>query len=233
MSYADTIFAASSGGFPCGVCVMRLSGAESFAVARVLCGALPRPRYAALRVLRDPRDGDVIDKGLVLCFPSPRSFTGEDMVEFHLHGSLAVLDHVSGLLRQHFGLRLAEAGEFTRRAFYADKLDVTQAEATADLMRAKTTLQKRLALRQMDGALTRHYETWRQELIGILALTEAAIDFADEDLPKDMQADWTKRLLALTDALTAHLADTQGCYDSSWHAGGVKWLGKCRQIESV
>jgi tRNA modification GTPase len=167
---------------------------------------LPPPRSARHRHLSDPATGEPIDDSLVLWFPAPASFTGEDVAELHVHGGRAVLASVMAVLGR-LGLRLAEPGEFTRRAFLAGKLDLTQAEAIADLAAAETEAQRRQALRQLSGALGLLYHDWSERLTRALAHLEAAIDFPDEDLPSEIE----ERLCAETRALTAeigwHLAD--------------------------
>jgi tRNA modification GTPase len=172
----------------------------------LLAGRLPPPRRASRCRLVEPATRQPIDEALVLWFPAPRSFTGEDVAEFHLHGSRAVLAAVMQTLRR-LGLRLAEPGEFTRRAFLSGKLDLLQAEAVADLVAAETEAQRRQALRQLDGELGNVYRGWSERLTRLLAYLEAAIDFPDEDLPPEIEA----RILDDTDALAAeierHLAD--------------------------
>jgi len=157
--------------------------------------------------LRDPDSGEELDDALVLWFPAPRSVTGEDVAELHLHGSRAVLAAVMAVLGRR-GLRLAEPGEFTRRAFLNDKLDLVQAEAVADLAAAETEAQRRQALRQLDGHLGALYRGWGERLLRLLAHLEAVIDFPDEDLPPELEA----RVAAETEALAAeiarHLADS-------------------------
>ncbi len=150
--------------------------------------------------------GETIDDGLALWFPGPASFTGEDVVELHLHGGRAVAAAVTAALLA-LDLRPAEPGEFTRRAFEAGKLDLTQAEAMADLVAAETAAQRRQALRQMDGALMRLYDDWRGSLLRSQAHIEAEIDFSDEDLPVGLGAEARQRLTELADAMASHLAD--------------------------
>jgi tRNA modification GTPase len=158
-----TIFALASGGGRAALSVYRLSGPEAGSALRALIGQdLPAPRLAVLRTLRDLA-GQPIDQGLVLWFPGPASFTGEDVAELHLHGGRAVSQAVTGTLLD-LGLRPAEPGDFTRRAFEAGKLDLTQAEAIADLVDADTAAQRRQALAQLDGALGQLYECWRLDL---------------------------------------------------------------------
>jgi tRNA modification GTPase len=167
---------------------------------------MPPPRVAQRRRLVDPQSGEALDNGLVLWFPAPRSATGEDVAELHLHGSRAVLAAVMQALAG-LGLRLAEPGEFTRRAFLNGKLDLLQAEAIADLAAAETDAQRRQALRQLGGELGEVYRGWRDRLTRILAHLEAAIDFPDEDLPPEIEG----RILGETEGLVAeierHLAD--------------------------
>lgn len=173
----DTIYALSSGALPAGIAVVRVSGPEAFAALQSLSPALPRPRVATLRTLRGP-DG-VIDRALVIAFPGPASATGEEIVEFHLHGGVAVVAALfAGLDRT--GARLARPGEFTRRAFDAGRLDLTQVEGLADLIAAETEGQRRVALRQAAGDLRTLVDSWRDRLIDMLASVEAGLDFADE-----------------------------------------------------
>lgn len=186
---------------------MRLSGPTADrALAALVRGPLPPPRRAALRALRDGA-GDLLDHALVLRLPGPGSFTGEDVVELHLHGSPAVVSAVADALAALPGLRPAEAGEFSRRAFGNDRLDLTAAEGLADLIEAETAEQRRQALRQMGGALAELYDGWRRELIRACALAEAAIDFPDEDLPPGLGNDLAAAIDCLDRALAAHLAD--------------------------
>ncbi|MFQ5773825.1 MAG: tRNA uridine-5-carboxymethylaminomethyl(34) synthesis GTPase MnmE [Kiloniellaceae bacterium] len=179
----DTIFAMSSAPGRAGVAVVRISGLDAGRALEALAGARPPPRRARLARLADPRSGETIDQGLVLWFPGPRSFTGEDVAELHLHGGRAVVAAALDALGAVPGLRPAEAGEFTRRAFDHGKLDLSEVEGLADLIDAETEAQRRQALRQMGGALSRRSEAWRERLVRVLARLEAAIDFPDEDLP--------------------------------------------------
>jgi tRNA modification GTPase len=171
-----------------------------------LAGALPRPRVARHVRFRDPDGVDELDDGLALWFPAPHSVTGEDVAELHLHGSRAVLAAVmAGLSRR--GLRLAEPGEFTRRAFLNDKLDLTQAEAVADLAAAETEAQRRQALRQLDGHLGGVYRGWGERLLRLVAHLEAAIDFPDEDLPPEIEREVVEGARALANEVESHLDD--------------------------
>jgi tRNA modification GTPase len=181
-SEAATIFALSSAPGRAGIAVVRLSGPHAATALTALTGSLPPARRARLAPVRDPASGEVIDRGLVLWFPAPRSATGEDVAELHLHGGRAVIAAVLAALGRLPGLRPAEAGEFTRRAFDNDKLDLSEVEGLADLIAAETEAQRRQAWRQFDGALGRQADAWRTALLTALAHLEAAIDFADEDL---------------------------------------------------
>jgi tRNA modification GTPase len=177
---SDTIFALSSGRPPAAIAVVRVSGPHAANALMALAGKIPQPRQAMLARLRDPA-GEAIDDALVLWFPGPHSETGEDTAEFQLHGGRAVVAAVLAALGNVPGLRPAEAGEFTRRAFLNGKLDLTRVEGLADLIGAETEAQRRQALRQLAGLLGDHAERWRAQLIEALALVEALIDFPDED----------------------------------------------------
>ena len=203
----DTIFALASAPGRAGVAVMRVSGPEAGAMLDRIAGP-PRPaaRMAALRRLRGD-DGAVFDTGLVLWFPGPASFTGEDCAELHLHGGPAVIESAARALSAA-GARPAEAGEFTRRAFENGKLDLTEAEGLADLIDAETEGQRAQALAQMDGALKRLYAGWRDRLIEILAAIEGEIDFPDEgDVPDALADTAGPPLDDLIAELDAHLDD--------------------------
>ncbi len=179
-----TIYAPASAAGKAGVAVVRVSGPASGAVLAALAGKLPAPRIATLAKLADPADGAPIDEALVLWFPAPASFTGEDVAEFHIHGSRATLASLLEALGRQPGLRLAQAGEFVRRAFDAGKLDLAQIEALADLIAAETKSQARQALRQLGGALGASVEALRARVLRLRAQAEAEIDFPDEgDVP--------------------------------------------------
>ncbi|XP_069009362.1 tRNA modification GTPase GTPBP3, mitochondrial [Embiotoca jacksoni] len=185
---ADTIFALSSGHGRCGVAVVRVSGPASASSLRCMAGLtqrLPPPRTALLRSITDPRSKEVLDRGLVLWFPAPHSFSGEDSVEFHIHGGPAVITAVLQALGSVPGMRPAEAGEFTRRAFQAGKLGLTEVEGLGDLIHAETEAQRRQALRQMSGELGRLYQDWSHRLKRCLAHVEAFIDFSEDELIED------------------------------------------------
>lgn len=205
MSLGATIFALASGAGRAGVAVIRVSGPAAGPIASALSGALPKPRLAARRQFSRP-DGAPLDDGLLLWFPGPASFTGEDVAEFHTHGGTAIVEAFSAALIT-LGARLAEPGEFTRRAFENGKLDLTAAEAIADLVDAETEGQRLQALRQARGELAALYDGWRAQLLGVLALIEAEIDFPDEDLPDALAARTAPEIEMLIAALEAHLAD--------------------------
>jgi tRNA modification GTPase len=202
----DTIFAKASGAGQAAVTVLRLSGPRVRQVLERLAGRLPAPRLASLRHLRTPAEGETLDRALVLWFPGPRSYTGEDAAELHLHGGSAVLHGVAEALVA-LGCRPAEAGEFTRRAFLHGKLDLTQAEAVADLIAAETAPQRRQALRQAEGALARLYDAWTARATRILAHQEAAIEFEMDDLPSDLGAQAKAEAAALATEIRQHLDD--------------------------
>ena len=172
----DTIFALASGSTRAAIAVMRISGPAAGPTLTALSGGtLPAPRHASLRRLRDP-SGASLDQALVLWFPGPATYTGEDCAELHLHGGRAVIDGVADALT-NAGLRPAEPGEFTRRAFLNGRMDLVEAEAVHDLVTAETEAQRRQALRQLDGELGALYQDWADRLRGILAYQEALIDF--------------------------------------------------------
>ena len=178
----STIYALSSGGGLAAVAVVRVSGPRAGDVMRALGGGEVDARRAVLRRLRVPEQpAEIIDEALVVWMPGPRSFTGEDVVEFHVHGSHPVVNALMGVLSRQAGLRPAEAGEFTRRAFEAGRLDLVAVEGLADLIAAESEAQRRQALFHQGGGASAVFEAWRKELVGILARYEAAIDFADED----------------------------------------------------
>nr|XP_046247420.1 tRNA modification GTPase GTPBP3, mitochondrial isoform X2 [Scatophagus argus] len=185
---AESIFALSSGHGRCGVAVIRASGPASATALRCMTGltrSLPPPRTALLRNITDPQSKEVLDRGLVLWFPAPHSFTGEDSAEFHIHGGPAVVTAVLQALGSVPGMRPAEAGEFTRRAFQAGKLGLTEVEGLGDLIHAETEAQRRQALRQMSGELGRLYQEWSHKLKRCLAHVEAFIDFSEDELIED------------------------------------------------
>lgn len=203
----DTIFALATAPGRAAVAVVRISGPGAGASLSILAGRPPRPRRASLRTLRRP-GGAPIDQALTLWMPGPRSYTGEDMAELQVHGGPAVVEALTRVLLEQ-GLRLAEPGEFTRRAFEAGRLDLDQAEAIADLVQAETEAQARQALEQLEGALGRRYRAWRRTLAEALAMVEAAVDFPDEELPDDLAARAAPLVRTLEGELAAALADAE------------------------
>lgn len=201
----DTIFAKASGSGQAAVAVLRLSGPGSAEVLTRLAGGLPAPRHATLRRLRS-LTREVLDQALVLWFPGPGSYTGEDAAELHLHGGAAILAGVTEALVA-LGCRPAEPGEFTRRAFLHGKLDLTQAEAVGDLISAETAAQRRQALRQAEGALSRIYGEWTSRATRLLAHQEAAIEFEMDDLPSDLGARARAQAATLAAEIARHLDD--------------------------
>ncbi|HET6223232.1 MAG TPA: tRNA uridine-5-carboxymethylaminomethyl(34) synthesis GTPase MnmE [Dongiaceae bacterium] len=207
----DTIYALASAAGRAGVAVIRISGPAAGTAVRRLTGdrPLPEPRRAVLRRFTNPDGSTELDRGLLLWFPGPQSFTGEDVAELHLHAGRAVLHAVVEALAQCEGLRPAEPGEFTRRAFENGKLDLTAAEGLADLVNAETEAQRRQALRQLDGELGQLYEDWRRRLVAALARLEAHIDFPDEELPTDLVVRTRAEVSRLLPEIAAHLDDNR------------------------
>ena len=203
-----TIYALASAPGRSAIAVIRLSGPACAAALKTITDdALPPPRQASLRRLKDPSTGEVLDHGLVLWFPEPASYTGEDAAELHVHGGRAVVDGVLDCLARLPGLRPAEPGEFTRRAVTNGRLDLTRAEAVADLVDAATGEQRRQAVAQLAGALNDLYDGWGSRLTAILAHVEAAIDFPDEDLPDNIVAGIDRDIAGLIAAMRSHLDD--------------------------
>lgn len=206
--YKNTIFALATAPAKSGVAIVRISGAGAApALARLTGVASPIPNLAKYCVIRNPSSGEVIDSGLALYFKAPHSFTGEDVVELHLHGSPAIIREILGALSEIEGLRPAEAGEFTRRAFVNGKMDLLEAEGLADLINAETTAQKTQSLRQMQGEMSGFYEQIRTQTIKCLALLEAYIDFPDEEIPESVLADYKDTVENLRGVIRAACAD--------------------------
>jgi len=204
----STIFALSSGRPPSAIAVIRISGPQARTALERLIGRVPDARKAALARVRDPENGEAIDEALALWFPAPHSETGEDVAELQLHGGQAVIAAVLKALGTVAGCRLAEPGEFTRRAFENGKLDLTAVEALGDLIFAETSAQCRQAFRQLKGLIGDRAEAWRGRLIEALALVEARIDFSDEaDVPEDLIAPAAAIARSLRDEIAAALAD--------------------------
>jgi tRNA modification GTPase len=238
MNNSETIFAVSSGSGRAGIAVIRMSGGKAGSVLASVVGSLPLPRRASVRQLRHPQSREVIDQGLVLWMPGPLSATGEDVAEFHVHGSAAVIDAMFEVFRSVAGVRLAEPGEFTRRAFVNDRMDLVEAEGLADLLQARTEAQRRMAMHHMLGHASSQYEVWRTELISLLARLEAAIDFVEEDgVAAAALADIRPRTLDLVARLSraAAEADRAGALRSGVKAvfAGAPNVGKSSLLNLV
>jgi tRNA modification GTPase len=202
----QTIFALSSGRAPSAIAIIRVSGPQAHAAVQRFCGKLPAPRLAHVAMLRD-LDGSALDESVTLWFPAPQSATGEDVAEFHVHGGRAVIAAMFDALGSIDGLRPAEPGEFTRRAFENGKLDLTEAEGLDDLIHADTDRQRRQALRHLKGLLGEKAESWRQQIIEASALVEAGIDFSDEgDVSSELIAPALKKIAALKSEIEEVLA---------------------------
>jgi tRNA modification GTPase len=206
VSRDETIFALSTAPGRAGIAVIRVSGSDAGGVLDSVTGRpRPDPRRAVRRRLCVPRTGEKIDDGLVIWFPGPASATGEDLAEFHVHGGRAVIAALQGALASCKGVRMAEPGEFTRRAFLNGKVDLTQAEAVDDIVTADTEEQRRQAVRQLEGDLGRTYEAWRRELVSAQAWMEALIDFSEEDLPDGVAAQAFEVVDRLITEMSRHL----------------------------
>ena len=215
MTPPATIYALASAAGRAGIAVIRISGPRAGDALAALTDtgqdAIKASRLVPRRATRarigDPATGEPIDDGLAIWFPAPASFTGEDVAELYVHGGPAVIGGVLDALGGMTGLRMAEAGEFTRRAFENGKMDLTAAEGLADLIEAETSAQRKQALRQLEGELGRLYEDWRGRLLAALAHGEASMDFSDEDLPEGIEARARKEIADLEQAIVAHLKD--------------------------
>ncbi|RVG67920.1 tRNA uridine-5-carboxymethylaminomethyl(34) synthesis GTPase MnmE [Sinorhizobium meliloti] len=206
MLSTDTIYALSSGSLPAGVAIIRMSGPETADALVRLCGTLPPPRIATLRTIRT-RNGETLDSGLVLYFPAPASFTGEDCCELQVHGGRAVVSAILDELAAIGGLRHAEAGEFARRAFQNGKLDLVEVEGLADLIAAETEMQRRLAIEQSGGGQSALYAGWARRLTHSRAMIEAELDFADEDdVPGSVSAVIWEDVGRLRQEIDGHIA---------------------------
>ena len=201
----DTIYALSSGAPPAAIAVIRVSGPGAVAALRALTGHLPEPRRAVAASLRAV-DGELLDRALVLWLPGPGTATGEDCAELHCHGGRAVVEAVEEALAAVPGLREAEPGEFTRRAFANGKIDLAEAEGLADLLEAETELQRRVAMTMATGEVSRRVEGWRERLLGLSATVEAALDFADEDDVTTLPGTFATGIAVLQEELAAWLS---------------------------
>jgi tRNA modification GTPase len=203
-----SIFALSSGRPPAGIAVIRISGSQAKQALEALAGRIPPPRTVSLALLTDPRDGSAIDRGLILWLPGPSTVTGEDMAELHCHGGRAVIAAVEDALSHIDGLRRAEAGEFTRRAFENGRMDLNAVEGLSDLLAAETQTQRRSALFMAEGHFSGKIAGWRTRLLQLSAMVEAALDFSDEDdVPADgIEADIAARMATLRNEVALALA---------------------------
>src|SRR5947209_517060 len=181
MSGPDTIFALSSGRAPVSISAIRISGPQAHAAGEAIAGDLPGPRMAAVRELRHPASGELLDQAVVLRFDAPASSTGEDVAEFQCHGGRAVVDAVLAALAAIDGLRQAAPGEFTRRAFESGRIDLTEAEGLADLIEAETESQRKAAMALAEGGLSKVIAAWQERLLSLSAQAERAIDYDEED----------------------------------------------------
>ena len=207
----ETIFANATAPGKAGVSIVRISGEKAGeALTWLTKKPLPEPRKAEFTKIINPETGEIIDEIIAIYFPAPYSFTGEDIVELHLHGSAAIISEVLGYLAGLPSLRLAQPGEFSRRAFENGKMDLTQIEGLADLIDAETEIQKKQAMRQMQGELSEFYESWRKKLISIMANIEAYIDFPDEDIPESTDVKMQSEVSELVAKIKKHLSDRRG-----------------------
>ncbi|KAI9498222.1 tRNA modification GTPase TrmE [Zychaea mexicana] len=206
----STIYALSSAPGKAGVAVIRVSGPQAKQALTATVRGTLTPRQAYFRRIRHPVKGTLLDRGLVLWFPGPHSFTGEDSVEFHVHGGNAVVRSMLDALGSLDKFRLAEQGEFSKRAFDNDKLDLTEIEGLADLLNAETEAQRQLALRQAEGGLRKPYEEWRSKIIKCMAVTEAVIDFGEDEHIEDGVLDQVSEdVMDLKNAIQSHLNDSR------------------------
>ena len=205
-----TIYALSSGPGASGVAVIRISGSKTQEIVSSLTSAsLPKARVATLKRLVNPKNSELIDEGLVLFFKSPNSYTGEDMAEFHVHGSKSVVQEILNVLEEFDDCRLAEPGEFTKIAFQNNKINLLKAESIGDLIAAETELQRKQALRIMSGDSSKRYNFWRDELIKILADVEARIDFPEEDIPDNLSENIKTKCLKIKNEMQGILDDNK------------------------
>lgn len=206
----ETIFAQSSAFGKAGVAVFRISGAKSLEALRILTSKSDfKPRFMYYQKLVDPKSNDLIDNAMIVYFKAPNSFTGEDVVEIHTHGSKAISIMLINALLNIPNIRLAEAGEFTKRAFLNNKFDLTAAEGIADLINAETIMQHKQAIRQAGGILEELYNGWRGQLLRIISLLEAYIDFPDEDIPDSVLNEVTSTHAKLINEISEYLNDNR------------------------
>jgi tRNA modification GTPase len=195
MCAEDTIFALSSGQPPAAIGIIRISGPQAGRALVNLTGILPQERVGSLLKITDKVNGELLDRALCLWFPGPNSATGQDLAEIHCHGGRAVVRAIEAALERMDGLRIAEPGEFTRRAFSHGKIDLAEAEGLSDLLFAETELQRKAAVRQAGGALSRKVEQWQQQILHLSAIVEAELDFSDEDDVAPAQLDLVQEMV--------------------------------------
>ncbi len=205
MLTGETIFALSSGLPPAAIGIVRISGQKASESLRKLAGQLPEPRIGSVRKITNPVSGELLDEALCLWFPGPHNATGEDLAEIHCHGGRAVVRAIEDALEQLDGLRKAEPGEFTRRAFQNGRMDLAEAEGLSDLLFAETELQRKSAIRSASGLVSRKIEDWQEQLLGISAMVEAEIDFSDED---DVEASHVEEIQKLIKSLSRSFGET-------------------------
>ena len=185
-----TIYALSTGPGISGVAIIRVSGPETkIVISKLTNGSFPEPRVATLKKINKINTNELIDEGLILWFPAPQSYTGEDMAEFHVHGSRSVVEALHSSIAHVENCRLAEPGEFTKIAFQNEKINLLKAESIADLISSETEIQRQQAIKIMSGQNSSKFNSWRERLLKILSNVEAKIDFPDEDLPDDVLND--------------------------------------------
>ncbi len=204
----NTIYALSTVFGKSGVAVIRISGKDVLSVISKITNINTntiKPRYAYFTDIINPENNEILDKSLLLYFKAPHSFTGEDILEIQCHGSKAVLNSVLNVLSSLEGVRLAEPGEFSKRAFYNNKMDLTEAEGLADLIDAETSEQQKYAIRQLSGNLKNLYSSWRENLVKTLSYLEAFIDFPEEDIPEDLYDDILNTVFKVKENITLHL----------------------------
>ena len=206
----QTIVALSSGSLPSGVAVVRLSGSACDFISEQMLGAILEPRVSSLKSIKNPVSHEELDRGIVIAFKAPQSFTGDDCLELHLHGGRAVVEAVINAICQFENVRLAEAGEFSKRAFENGKLDLTEVEGIADLVSSETEAQRKQALSQSRGDSRETYEGWRKRLIHMRALIEAELDFSEEeDIPEEISKEGFAQVLLLKEEIQNHLNDNR------------------------
>jgi len=203
-----TIYALSTGPGISGIAVIRVSGKNTPEVVKKITGdELPNPREATRRKFNYINTNELIDEGVLLWFPGPNSYTGEDLAEFHVHGSRAVINALHSTISKIENCRLAEPGEFTKRAFQNGKINLIEAESIADLISSETEIQRKQALKIMSGKSSDQFNSWREKLLKILSHIEAKIDFPDEDLPKDILTNIQKTSNAVSSEIQRTLND--------------------------